>query len=153
MDYTRWRIDVNRADPWDEDPQFPRFDWGAEAEANETSLGYWEWVFNQRQQAADEGTAVARASKDDVLRAIASHEETARHQDHLAKELLPKNTPIYWYSQRGQNYYLQEGVVLHCNSTTTGGGREVKARNDHTGKEVWISLYDLRFWLNDVHPE
>ena len=32
---------------WDEHQGFPRSDWMAEVEAEDTSLGYWEWVVNK----------------------------------------------------------------------------------------------------------
>jgi len=32
---------------WGEHPEWPRSDWGNEAQVNDTSLGYWAWVRNQ----------------------------------------------------------------------------------------------------------
>lgn len=39
---------------WNEHPDYPREDWGSEAQANNTNLGYWDWVENQMRMAEDE---------------------------------------------------------------------------------------------------
>lgn len=33
---------------WDEDSNHPREDWKAEVVADETLMGYWDWVRNKR---------------------------------------------------------------------------------------------------------
>lgn len=41
-------VEMLRAgNPWCEHPQYPRDDWRFEAAANDTQLGYWEWVSHQ----------------------------------------------------------------------------------------------------------
>ena len=38
---------------WAEDPEYPAADWRGEAGNDDTRLGYWEWVDNRRENAAD----------------------------------------------------------------------------------------------------
>jgi hypothetical protein len=44
--------DPNR-DPWGNDEEYPRCDWASEVADNNTNLGYWDWVDNQRESNDD----------------------------------------------------------------------------------------------------
>lgn len=39
---------------WTEHPAFPRADWKAEVAADDTSLGYWDWVSHKREEKINE---------------------------------------------------------------------------------------------------
>jgi hypothetical protein len=36
-------------DVWADDPEYPSSDWRAEVANDDTRLGYWQWVANQRE--------------------------------------------------------------------------------------------------------
>lgn len=38
---------------WRQDPEYPRSDWKDEVWNADTLLGYWDWVLEQRAQAAE----------------------------------------------------------------------------------------------------
>ncbi len=40
----------NPDDMWKEDPEFPRKDWQYEVANDDTLLGYWDWVYDQKAQ-------------------------------------------------------------------------------------------------------
>ena len=42
-------------DPWGSDPQYPRDDWAYEVACGDTSLGYWDWVDHERENAENPG--------------------------------------------------------------------------------------------------
>lgn len=41
------------ADYWETDPTHPVEDWQFEVSNDDTRLGYWDWVINQRELATD----------------------------------------------------------------------------------------------------
>lgn len=40
---------MEQQDVWASDEEFPVSDWQAEVAANNTRLGYWDWVEHQRE--------------------------------------------------------------------------------------------------------
>lgn len=151
--YDGWFRVAGRGNKNDEDPQFPRSSWKNVVKGGGVVSGYWEWVFEQRRQMDAANLATRPASKDDVLRAVFADIAASRTLYTLASELIQEGTEVYWYTQRGSNYYLQEGCIVVVSGFSVSGGTCVKVGNFRTQKEYWISLFDLRFWLNDIYIE
>jgi len=41
--------DLEKENPWNDDPEFTRVEWATEVMDDNTRQGYWQWVHNQRE--------------------------------------------------------------------------------------------------------
>jgi hypothetical protein len=76
---------------------------------------------------------------DPRIRRLAAAYQAKLEAEHIIAKTLNelKGADVRWLRQKHQERYAQHGRVVEASFS------QVKVRNDRTGKEPWISVYDL----------
>ena len=83
----------------------------------------------------------------DLVEAIEKEKQAHVDMSIVFPEIFKVGTCVYWYTKRCGKKYRQDGTVID-NNRSPWISWALKVQNIRTKKEVWLSLYDLRFYLD-----
>lgn len=88
-----------------------------------------------------------------LVEAIEALKAAEKQLDQAFGQTFNIGDEVHWFTYRGGRYHRQKGVIEIVGSADRVGDRCMRVVNSRTSKAVWLSLYDLRFFLRQMEPD